>query len=62
MRDKRGSLIVNLIETPYGFSIVEGSELINKPAQSIEKLTQTAQTSSLLNAMNSSNNILSQLK
>lgn len=35
MRDRRGSLVINLIETPNGFSIVEGSELLNKVATSV---------------------------
>lgn len=30
-RTKRSSYIINVVETPNGFSIVEGTELLNKP-------------------------------
>lgn len=62
MRDKRGSLVINLMETPNGFSIVEGTELLNRVAQSVEKQAQTAQTSSILNAVSSSTNLPLQFK
>jgi hypothetical protein len=31
LRAKRSSFIINVVETPNGFSIVEGTELLNKP-------------------------------
>ena len=29
-RSKRGSMTINLVETPTGYSIIEGTELLNK--------------------------------
>jgi hypothetical protein len=29
-RSKRGLMVINLIETPSGYSIIEGTELLNK--------------------------------
>jgi hypothetical protein len=31
LRAKRSSFVINVIETPNGFSIVEGTEQLNKP-------------------------------
>ena len=30
-RTKRGNMLINLIETPAGYSVIEGTELLNRP-------------------------------
>lgn len=46
---KRSQIIINLIETPAGYSIIEGTELLNKP-QNQSQSTPNVQTSSAANA------------
>lgn len=46
-RIKRGLTIINLIETPHGYSIVEGSELLNKPPKEAPPASTQPQSASL---------------
>lgn len=45
---KRSQIIINLIETPAGYSIIEGTELLNKP-QNQSQTAANVQSSSAAN-------------
>jgi len=53
MRAKRSSFIINIIETPNGFSIVEGTEQLNKPEGIVTNQGQTHPSSTISNAQSS---------
>lgn len=41
-RSKRGVMVINLIETPAGYSVIEGTELFNK-VQSVSAVSTVQQ-------------------
>jgi hypothetical protein len=48
-RCKRGLMVINLIETPSGYSIIEGTELLNKVQSQISSNNHVSQSQSTSN-------------